>query len=75
MSIIMSVITTVSPLRSGTSNSLSQLNSGVASWTTKHKDNHSSTSIFDENIGEDGLSFNTKTAEVLADNVGYLSTM
>jgi hypothetical protein len=42
--------------RSGTSNSLSQLNLMVDSWTTKRNDNHDSTSIFDENIGEDGLS-------------------
>ncbi len=34
----------------------SQLNLMVASWTTKRKDNHDSTSIFDENIGEGGLS-------------------
>jgi hypothetical protein len=46
----------VSSLRSGSSNPLSQLNSEVASWTTKRKDNHSSTSIFDENIIENGLS-------------------
>jgi hypothetical protein len=28
----------------------------VDSWTTKHNDNHDTTSIFDENIGEDRLS-------------------
>ena len=28
----------------------------VDSWTTKRNDNNNSTSIFDENIGEDGLS-------------------
>ncbi len=42
--------------RSGNSTPLSQLNSMVDSWTTKCNDNHDSTSIFDENIGEDGLS-------------------
>jgi hypothetical protein len=42
--------------RSGTSNPLSQLNSMVDSWTTKRNGNHDSSSIFDENIGEDGLS-------------------
>jgi hypothetical protein len=46
----------VSSQRSGTSNSLSQLNLMVDSWTTKCNDNHDSTSIFDENIGGDGLS-------------------
>ncbi len=46
----------VSSQRSGTSTPLSQLNSMVDSWTTKRNDNHDSTSIFDENIGEDGLS-------------------
>ena len=56
MLMIMDVITNVSSLHSGTSNSLSQSNSMVDSWTTKCEDDHSSTSIFDENIGEDGLS-------------------
>ncbi len=46
----------VSSQHSGTSNPLSQLNSMVDSWTTKRNDNHDSTSIFHENIGEDGLS-------------------
>ena len=46
----------MSSLHSGTSNPVSQLNSEIASWDTKRKDNHSSTSIFDENIGEGGLS-------------------
>ena len=45
----------VSSQRSGTSNSLSQLNSMVDSWTPKRNNNHDSTSIFDENIGEDRL--------------------
>ena len=38
-------MTNVFSLCSGTSNPLSQLNSEVASWTTKRKDNHSCTSI------------------------------
>jgi hypothetical protein len=42
--------------RSGTSTLVSQLNSMVDSWTTKRNGNHDSTSIFDENIGEDKLS-------------------
>ncbi len=42
--------------RSGTSTPLSQLNSMVDSWTTKRNGNHYNSSIFDENIGEDGLS-------------------
>jgi len=46
----------VSSQRSGNSNPLSHLNSMVDSWTTKRNDNNNSTSIFDENIGEDGLS-------------------
>jgi hypothetical protein len=46
----------VSSQSSGTSTPLSQLNSMVDSWTTKRNDNHDSTSIFDENIGEDRLS-------------------
>ncbi len=46
----------VSSQRCGTSNPLSQLNSMVDSWITKCSNNHDSTSNFDENIGEDGLS-------------------
>jgi hypothetical protein len=52
-SIITDVLMDVSSQRSGTSNPLSQLNSMVESWTTKRNNNHDSTSIFDENIGED----------------------
>ncbi len=55
-SIMMDVLMDVSSQRSGTSNPLSQLNLMVESWTTKRNDNHDSISIFDENIGEDGLS-------------------
>jgi hypothetical protein len=46
----------VSSQRSGTPNPLSQLNLMVDSWTTTRNDNHDSTSIFDEYIGEEGLS-------------------
>jgi hypothetical protein len=52
----MTVLMDVSSQRSGTSNLVSQLNLMVDSWTTKHNNNHDSTSIFDENIGEDRLS-------------------
>jgi hypothetical protein len=55
-SIITDVLMDVSSQRSGTSNPLSRLNSMVDSWTTKRNDKHDSTSIFDEHIGEDGLS-------------------
>ena len=66
-SIITDVLMDVSSQRSGTSNPLSQLNSMVDSWTTKHNKNHDSTSIFDENIGEDGLSMQS-TYDVNIDN-------
>ena len=46
----------VSSLRVGPTNPLSQLKSMVDSWTTKRNNNLDSTSIFAENIGEDGLS-------------------
>jgi hypothetical protein len=46
----------VSSQRSGTSTPLSQLNLMVEFWTTKRNGNHDSSSIFEENIGEDGLS-------------------
>ncbi len=46
----------VSAQHSFTSNPLSQLKSMIDSWTTKRNDNHDSTSTFDENINEDGLS-------------------
>ena len=55
-SIISEVLTDMSSLRSGTLNPLSQFNLMVNSWYTKRNDNHDSTSIFDENIGEDRLS-------------------
>ena len=41
---------------SGLSTPLSQLNLMVDCWTTKPNDNRDSSSIFDDNIGEEGLS-------------------
>ncbi len=44
-------------MRLSNTNCLAEYNAEVASWNTKRKDyNSSSTSIFDENVGEDGLS-------------------
>ena len=51
-------------LCSGISNLLSQLKSMVDSWTTKHNNNHDCTSIFDENIGEDGLSIQQRMMSI-----------
>ncbi len=61
--------------RSGNSNPLSHLNSMVDSWTTKRNNNNNSTSIFDENIGEDGVSIQS-TYDVNIDNpyhTGFLA--
>ena len=66
-SIITDVLMDVSSQRSGTSNSVSQFNLIIDSWTTKRKDNHDSTSIFDENIGKDRLSIQS-TYDVNIDN-------
>jgi hypothetical protein len=44
-------------LRLSNTNCLAEYNAEVASWNTKRKDNKSSsTSIFEKNVGEDGLS-------------------
>ncbi len=55
--IVKDVIATLSSLRLSNTNCLAEYNAEVASWNAKRKDNNSSsTSIFDENVGEDGLS-------------------
>ncbi len=55
--IVKDVIATSSSLRLSNTHRLAEYNAEVASWNTKRKDNNSSsTSIFEENIGEDGLS-------------------
>jgi hypothetical protein len=55
--IVKDVIATSSSLRLSNSNRLAEYNAEVASWNIKCKDNNSSsTSIFDKNVGEDGLS-------------------
>jgi hypothetical protein len=52
--IVKDVIGTTSTARLSNTNCLAEYNAEVASWNTKHKDNNSSsTSIFDENVGED----------------------
>ncbi len=64
----------MSSLRSGISNSLSRLNAMVDSWATKHNDNHVSTTIFDENIGEDGLSIQS-TYDVNINNPYHIDSI
>ncbi len=55
--IVKDVIATLSSLRLSNTNRLAEYNAEVISWNTKRKDNNSSsTSIFDKNVGEDGLS-------------------
>ncbi len=47
----------MSTARLSNTNCLAEDNAEVASWNTKRKDNNSSsTSIFDKNVGENGLS-------------------
>ena len=55
--IILKTISAFPAARTVKKDSLAERNAEVASWwTTKPKSNNNSTSIFDENLGEDGLS-------------------
>ena len=54
--IVESVTTNVTSQRSGFTNRMSKLNSEVSSWNTKHQIFPSSSSIFNEGIGKDGVS-------------------
>ena len=56
MAAVMSVKTNLTSQRSGSTNRMSQLNSEVSSWNTKRQIFPSSSTIFNESIGEDGLS-------------------
>jgi hypothetical protein len=55
--IVKNVIGTTPTACISNTNRLAEYNAEVASWNTKRKDNNSSSSsIFDKNVGEDGLS-------------------
>jgi hypothetical protein len=55
--IVKNVIATTSTVPISNTNHLAEYNAEVASWNTKCKDNNSFiSSIFDDNVGEDGLS-------------------
>ncbi len=55
--IVKDVIAATSTARLSNTNCIAEYNAEVASWNTKRKDNNScSTSIFNKNVGEDGLS-------------------
>jgi hypothetical protein len=56
MAAVKSITTNVTSQRSGSRNRMSQLNSEVSSWNTKRQIFPSSSTIFNESIGEDGLS-------------------
>ena len=71
---VMSVTTNVTSQRSGSTNHMSQLNSEVSSWNTKHQIFPSSSTIFNESIGEDGLS-SQSTYDVRFDNPHHIESI
>jgi len=71
---VKSVTTNVTSQRSGSTNRTSQLNSEVSSWNTKHQIFPSSSTIFNESIGEDGLS-SQSTYDVRFDNPHHIESI
>ena len=69
--IVESVTTNVTSQHSGSINHMSQLNSEVSSWNTKRQIFPSSSLIFNESIGEDGLS-SQSTYDVRFDNPPHI---
>jgi len=69
-----SVTTNVTSQRSGSMNRMSQLDSEVSSWSTKHQIFPSSNSIFNKSIGEDGLS-SQSTYDVRFDNPHHIESI
>ena len=72
--IVESVTTNATSQRSGSTNRMSQLNSEVSSWNTKCQIFPSSSSIFNESIGEDGLS-SQSTYDVRIDNPHHIEVI
>ena len=73
-SAVKSVTTKVTSQRSGSMNRMSQLNSEVSSWNTKRQNFPTSSSIFNESIGEDGLS-SQSTYDVRIDNPHHIEAV
>jgi hypothetical protein len=71
---VKSVTTNVTSQHSGSANHMSQLNSEVSSWNTKHQIFPSSSTIFNESIGEDGL-FSQSTYDVRFDNPHHIESI
>jgi hypothetical protein len=71
---VKSVTTNVTSQRSGSTNCMSQLNSEVSSWNTKRQIFPSSSTIFNESIGEDGLS-SQSTYDVRFDNPHHIESI
>ena len=72
--IVESVTTNATSQRSGSTNRMSQLNSEVSSWNTKRQIFPSSSSIFNEGIGKDGLS-SQSTYDVIIDNPHHIEAI
>ena len=72
--VVKSVTTKVTSQRSGSINCVSQLNSEVSSWNTKRQNFPTSSSIFNESIGEDGLS-SQSTYDVRIDNPHHIEAI
>jgi hypothetical protein len=72
--VVKSVTTKVTSQRSGSINCVSQLNSEVSSWNTKRQNFPTSSSIFNESIGEDSLS-SQSTYDVRIDNPHHIEAI
>ena len=72
--IVESVTTNATSQRSGSTNRMSQLNCEVSSWNNKRQIFPSSSSIFNESIGEDGLS-SQSTYDVTIDNPHHIEVI
>jgi len=71
---VKSVTSNVTSQCSGSTNRMSQLNSEVSSWNTKRQIFPSSSSIFNESIGEEGLS-SQSTCDVRFDNPHHIESI
>ena len=72
--IVESVTTNVTSQCSGSTNRMSQLNSEVSSWNTKRQIFPSSSTIYNDSIGEDGLS-SQSTYDVRIDNPHHIEAI
>ena len=74
MAAVKSVTTNVTSQRSGSTNRISQFNAEVSSWNAKRPILPSSSSIYNESIGEDGLS-SQSTYDVNIDNPHHIAAI